>query len=145
MSGYLNVGKGNSVLAFIFYGKENTAMADLSKIPIILWLNGGPGSSSQLGNFMELGPYFLKPTKMAPYEIIKNNYTWMKDFNVLFVDQPVGTGLSYADPSQPNVYCTSMEEVANDFYYALKELYQNGNGCFNKMGILPSQNLIIFG
>lgn len=44
-----------------------------------------------------------------------------------------------------NVYCKSMTEVANDFYYALKELYQNTNGCFKKLGISPSQDVIIFG
>jgi carboxypeptidase C (cathepsin A) len=52
-SGYLKVGKGESALGFIFYGKENVMnQADLSKYPIIIWLNGGPGVTSQIGNFM---------------------------------------------------------------------------------------------
>lgn len=38
-----------------------------------------------------------------------------------------------------------MEEVATDFYAALKELYQNNNGCFKQLNISPSQDLIIFG
>jgi len=145
MTGYLKVGKGNSALGFIFYGRQNTARADLSRYPIILWLNGGPGSSSQLGNFMELGPHFIKPATMSPYEIVKNNYTWVRDYNVLFVDQPVGTGLSYADPNYPSAYCKSMEDVATDFWNALKELYQNNNGCFKRLNFSPSQDLIIFG
>jgi vitellogenic carboxypeptidase-like protein len=145
MSGYLNVNKGGSALAFIFYGRENTPRADLSKYPVIIWLNGGPGSSSQLGNFMELGPYYVNPAHMAPYEIVKNENSWVQDYNVVFVDQPVGTGLSYADPSFDKAYCTSMEEVATDFYAALKELYQNNNGCFKQLNISPSQDLIIFG
>lgn len=120
MSGYLRVGKGNSALGFIFYGREHTSKADLTKYPILIWLNGGPGSSSQLGNLMELGPFWVVPASMAPYEIIRNNHTWVKEYSVLFVDQPVGTGLSYADPTFANVYCKSMTEVANDFYYALK-------------------------
>jgi vitellogenic carboxypeptidase-like protein len=87
---------------------------------------------------------------MAPYEIVRNNYTWAKEYNLLFVDQPVGTGLSYADPDykSPNnksAYCTSMEEVANDFWFALKELYSTSNGCFQQLGISPSQDLFIFG
>lgn len=145
MSGYLKVNKGNSALGFIFYGREHTSRADITKYPIILWLNGGPGSSSQLGNFMELGPNFVVPAHMSPYEIVKNNHTWASEYNILFVDQPVGTGLSYADPAFPNAYCTSMEEVANDFWVALDNLYNNGNGCFKKLNISPSQDLIIFG
>lgn len=94
---------------------------------------------------MELGPYFVKPAAMAPYEIVRNNHTWVKDYNVIFVDQPVGTGLSYADPNFANAYCKSMEDVANDFWKALYELYQTSNGCFNKLGLSPSQDLIIFG
>ncbi len=113
--------------------------------PVVIWLNGGPGSSSQLGNFMENGPFRIQPKNLAPYEIIKNEHTWIKDYNVLFVDQPVGTGLSYADESQTGVYCTSMDEVAKDFYAALKELYTSTNGCFNKLGIKPDHHLVIFG
>jgi carboxypeptidase C (cathepsin A) len=63
----------------------------------------------------------------------------------LFVDQPVGTGLSYADPDFANVYCKSMADVANDFWVALGNLYNNANGCFKKLNFAPSQDLIIFG
>ena len=35
---------------------------------------------------------------MSPYMEL-NNHTWALDYNLLFVDQPVGTGLSYADTS----------------------------------------------
>lgn len=78
MSGYLRVGKGNSALGFIFYGREHTSRSDLTKYPILIWLNGGPGSPSQLGNMMELGPVFIKPGQLSPYELVRNNYTWVK-------------------------------------------------------------------
>ena len=120
-------------------------MDEIKNYPTIIWLNGGPGSSSQLGNFMELGPHFIKPANLAPYEVVKNNFTWIKDYNVIFVDQPVGTGLSFADPNHPNVYCHNMSDVANDFYYALTELYTKSEGCLNKVGITGNHPLFIFG
>lgn len=146
MSGYLNVKKAGSGLAFILYGKEGESRENLKNFPTIIWLNGGPGSSSQMGNFMELGPHFVKPASMAPYAIIKNDYSWVKEYNVIFVDQPVGTGLSYADPDyKPDPYCHNMDDVAADFYYALNELYFNQNGCFNKLGFTGANPLYVFG
>lgn len=58
---------------------------------------------------------------------------------MIFFDQPVGTGLSYADDTFKDVYCSSMDCVAKDFYAALKELYQNPAGCFNLLKISASQ------
>jgi carboxypeptidase C (cathepsin A) len=89
-------------------------------------MNGGPGSSSQLGNFMELGPLWIAADPASTYKIIRNNNSWVKEWNVLFVDQPVGTGLSYADPAIKDPYTHSMDgkyylilDVAQDFYNAL--------------------------
>jgi carboxypeptidase C (cathepsin A) len=38
-----------------------------------------------------------------------------------------------------------MEDVANDFWNALDQLYNNNQGCFNKLKIKGSQDFIIFG
>lgn len=53
--------------------------------PLIIWLQGGPGSSSTgYGNFAELGPFDLS---LEP-----RNSTWIQWANGLFVDNPVGVG-----------------------------------------------------
>lgn len=153
-SGYLTVGKNYSALAYVFYGQKDVRNeAQLRNYPTILWLNGGPGSSSQIGNLQEIGPLQL----VRNFDVIvrQNNYTWANKYNLLFVDQPVGTGLSYADttPGNPNPFVKSMDgnsllylEVAADFYRALYELY-NGKGCFSTLYFsIPASNpLIIFG
>jgi carboxypeptidase C (cathepsin A) len=102
-SGYLTVGKNNSALAFTFYGRKDIQdPSRLRSIPTVLWLNGGPGSSSQLGNLQELGPLLI--IRDNSVRVVQNNYTWALKYNLLFIDQPIGTGLSYADTqsgSQP--------------------------------------------
>lgn len=107
-SGYLSTGRANSALAFIFYGKEGAELPNVKNYPTLIWLNGGPGSSSQLGNLMELGPFWVVPDAAEPYKIVRNNYTWVKEYNVMFVDQPVGTGLSYADTMVADPYVHNM-------------------------------------
>jgi vitellogenic carboxypeptidase-like protein len=134
-SGYMSVKRNQSALAFILYGKANvTNPALLKNYPTLVWLNGGPGSSSQLGNLFELGPVLLKSRSFSDpnaFTLKVNNQSWVQDYNVLFVDNPVGTGLAYADPNDPNAYVTNMTGVATDFYNALLEMYNNPKGCFN--------------
>ena len=109
-SGYLSVNKGNSVLAFTFYGKTDEAdPSKLGNIPTVIWLNGGPGSSSQFGNFNELGPLLVSRATNGGLNITANKYSWASKYNVLFVDQPVGTGLSYADTEVKDVFVKSMD------------------------------------
>src|SRR5690606_25173397 len=47
-------------------------------VPVLLWLQGGPGASSLYGLFVENGP--LKVNKDGSVEM--RNYTWNKDFAV---------------------------------------------------------------
>ncbi|KAG4961217.1 hypothetical protein JHK87_037850 [Glycine soja] len=84
--------------------------------PIILWLQGGPGSSGVgFGNFGEVGPLDanLKP----------RNFTWLRKADLLFVDNPVGTGYSYVEDS--NLYAKTDEEATTDLTTLLVELYNN--------------------
>ncbi|BFZ62054.1 hypothetical protein YB2330_003133 [Saitoella coloradoensis] len=72
--------------------------------PLILWIQGGPGSSSMIGLFKEFGPFDVNDAG----ELIRNPSTWNKHYSLLFVDNPVGTGYSYVNPPG-EVYLTASE------------------------------------
>ena len=60
---------------------------------VVLWLNGGPGSSSFLGWFFEgIGPFSLDPSQTLK----PNPNTWSENVDVLMIDQPAGVGYGVA-------------------------------------------------
>lgn len=85
--------------------------ADPTNDPLILWMTGGPGCSSELAVFYEQGPVIDSPSvgtcarslALAQYRLDANGtvsinpHSWNGVANVLFVDQPAGTGFSYCD------------------------------------------------
>ena len=93
----------------MFYWLFESA-SEPSTDPLVLWLTGGPGCSSELAIFIENGPY--KMDMVGDLEL--NPYSWHKNANMLYVDNPIGTGYSYA--ADPSEYDTSEDQVAADFY-----------------------------
>ena len=60
--------------------------------PFIVWFQGGPGSSGLIGLFFEIGPYDLNLKRDPPEIEWRKVGNWNKNYNLLFIDQPVGTG-----------------------------------------------------
>ncbi|KAL0390046.1 UNVERIFIED_CONTAM: Serine carboxypeptidase-like 51 [Sesamum calycinum] len=82
--------------------------------PVILWLQGGPGASGVgIGNFEEVGPLdtYLKP----------RNSTWLTIADLLFVDNPVGTGYSFVEDTK--LLVKSDDEAAADLTTLLIEVF----------------------
>ncbi|KAF3931058.1 hypothetical protein ABW20_dc0105137 [Dactylellina cionopaga] len=79
---------------------------------LVIWLNGGPGCSSLEGLLQENGPFTWKYGTYLP---VKNQYTWVNLTNMLWIEQPVGTGFSQGDPNIRNE-----EELAAQFLGFLK-------------------------
>jgi carboxypeptidase D len=98
----INTSDPSRALFFVF---QPTVGAPVDEITI--WLNGGPGCSSLEGFFQENGR-FVWATGM--YEPQINPYSWVNLTNMLWVEQPVGTGYSTG-----KVTATSEEEIAEDF------------------------------
>ena len=84
--------------------RSRTADAD----PLLLWMTGGPGYSSELAAFVENGPFTLQKDGT----LVDNPYGWDHGHHVIYVDQPVGTGFSYS--SDPSDDVTSEAAVAGD-------------------------------
>ncbi|KAJ7576927.1 alpha/beta-hydrolase, partial [Mycena floridula] len=105
-------GHPNDTLFFWAFEKEQgsltAAAGEKSEDPWLIWLNGGPGSSSFLGFMTENGPLLVT----EDYSIVKNNFSWDKLADAFWVDQPVGTGYSTADSTG---YVANEDQVGQDF------------------------------
>ncbi|KAF0906797.1 hypothetical protein E2562_012582 [Oryza meyeriana var. granulata] len=88
-SGYLGITSTNS-LYFAFYEATDPVTTPAASVPLLVWLQGGPGSSSLIGNFAELGPYLL----LDSTSLSRNPSRWNRRFGVIFVDNPLGVGFS---------------------------------------------------
>ncbi|XP_076253486.1 venom serine carboxypeptidase-like [Rhynchophorus ferrugineus] len=111
-SGYFNVDKENNASLFFWYFPSAN---DYQNDPVVLWLQGGPGSSSLYGLFIENGPFAVE----SDGSVSLREYSWHKNHSLIFIDQPVGTGFSYTN----NFYVTNQTEVGNHLYDALTQFF----------------------
>ena len=82
----------------IFYWiHECTKCSNISDAPLVVWLQGGPGASSLLGSLFEIGPLRFEEGAAAGSQPSSNPHAWNEKANLVFIDQPFGTGFSYGD------------------------------------------------
>ncbi len=103
---------GNTLFYYLFRARNPAAARTL-----VIWLNGGPGSSSALGMLLENGPYMFN----ASLGLERNPYSWNVFADLLFVDQPAGTGNSLLRDSK--YVCTTEGCVGKNFYAFLTKFY----------------------
>lgn len=69
-------------------------MEDPEDAPVMVWLNGGPGTSSMFGFFVENGPFKVKKRGRIPKLVLRvRKDTWARRHNMLYIDSPVGAGI----------------------------------------------------
>ncbi|KAL4444406.1 hypothetical protein ABPG74_016699 [Tetrahymena malaccensis] len=143
LTGYLNPGFDDPVtgLGFVFYSKINaTTVEQIAQAPTLIWLNGGPGSSSMEGAYFENGPYRVL-SENGTQVIRTNPDAWTNKYNVLYIDQPIAVGFSRAEKDS---YLPHNETVVGQqFYRALLSFY-TGSGCYNNP-LLQQSPLFITG
>lgn len=97
------------------YQGYNSPWEDKS-IPIIIWLEGGPGRSSQFGCHNGVGPLLIDDRNKV------NELQWsISTFgHVMCVDQPAGVGFSYKKNTK---VINNTDEEAHNFINFLYNFY----------------------
>uniref|UniRef100_L7M857 Putative serine carboxypeptidase n=1 Tax=Rhipicephalus pulchellus TaxID=72859 RepID=L7M857_RHIPC len=89
-SGFIKVDKYSNSTFFFLHVKSQ---ADADGKPLLLWLQGGPGKSSLFGQFLENGPLGID----ANGSLFYRNHTVARYMNIIYLDQPSGSGYSFND------------------------------------------------
>jgi len=110
-SGYLDVAVGTQYFFWMFESRSKP-----SSDPLVLWLTGGPGCSSQLALLAENGPCNMAKNGTGT---VKNPYSWTSNANVIWVDQPAATGFSTGLP-----LVHDEDGVAKNMYNFMQEFYK---------------------
>ncbi|ORY40225.1 alpha/beta-hydrolase [Rhizoclosmatium globosum] len=97
-------------LFFWYFPSANKSSTDL-----VLWLNGGPGCSSLYGDFVENGPLMINEDG----SLTANPTSWHNHANILYLEQPLGTGFS----ANMSHFVSSEWELATNVLYFLNGFY----------------------
>ncbi|PHH52536.1 Carboxypeptidase S1 -like protein A [Ceratocystis fimbriata CBS 114723] len=93
ITGYINIPADGNIPEqniFFWYVQARVRTNALS-----LWLGGNPGESALNAFFSGHGPCNVIETSRETLETAANEWGWDRGSNLLFIDQPVGSGLSY--------------------------------------------------
>ncbi|KAM3733863.1 hypothetical protein ACB098_11G170700 [Castanea mollissima] len=89
--GYVTVNKSAGRALYYYFVEAHHSK---NSLPLLLWLNGGPGCSSFTGALVELGPFRVHSDGKTLYT---NKFSWNYAANVLFLESPAGVGFSYSN------------------------------------------------
>ena len=104
----------------LFYWFAQCEEADWKACPTVLWLNGGPGSSSILGMLQEQGPILID----SGGGLIENPFAWTRVANFLVLESPAGVGFSYCKESAEGLPCAPTDDsTAAAAHAALRDFF----------------------
>ncbi|KAL0369612.1 UNVERIFIED_CONTAM: Serine carboxypeptidase 3 [Sesamum angustifolium] len=104
-AGYYKLQHTKDARMFYFFFESRNRTTD----PVVIWLTGGPGCSSELALFYENGPFHITSNLSLAW----NDFGW---------DKPTGTGFSYS--SDDDDIRHDEEGVSNDLYDFLQAFFK---------------------
>ncbi|ESQ42260.1 hypothetical protein EUTSA_v10015901mg [Eutrema salsugineum] len=113
-AGYYSLPHSKSAKMFYFFFESRNNSTD----PVVIWLSGGPGCSSSVALFYENGPFTISGNLSLTW----NDFGWDKVSNLIYVDQPIGTGFSYTSDSSDLRH--DEVGVSNDLYDFLQAFFK---------------------
>lgn len=117
VAGYFKLNRHHTTPGEMFYLYfENRARSD--DAPVVIWLTGGPGCSSEIAVFFENGPFSLTPDG----EVKEREYGWDVEANMIFVDSPLNVGYSYSEDPEDRVF--TEPRVSADLLDFLQEFFK---------------------
>lgn len=129
-SGYIPVGELSGTagqLHYWFIESESNPSED----PVVLWLNGGPGSSSLIGLLTENGQIMTDdetltdPIDGVP-QVFYNPFGWTQKANVVYLESPKGVGFSYCEGAKTAADCVNTDDsTAQDAYEFLVNFFNS--------------------
>ncbi|KAJ0963571.1 hypothetical protein J5N97_028693 [Dioscorea zingiberensis] len=113
-AGYYRLPHSYDARLFYFFFESRNSKKD----PVVIWLTGGPGCSSELALFYENGPFTISNNMSLEW----NDFGWDMASNLIYVDQPTGTGFSYS--SDERDIRQDEKGVSDDLYDFLQEFFK---------------------
>lgn len=95
-AGLLPIDNANPLNQLFFWFFPSTNPVAQENKEIVIWLTGGPGCSSVGELLQENGPMLWVPGTFRP---IANKWSWHHLSNIVWIDQPVGSGFSQGTPT----------------------------------------------
>ncbi|KAL6272469.1 hypothetical protein ACE6H2_023161 [Prunus campanulata] len=134
-AGYITVDEKQQRSLFYYFVEAET---DPASKPLVLWLNGGPGCSSVgIGAFGEHGPF--KPSGDI---LVKNDFSWNRVANMLYLESPAGVGFSYS--ANKSFYGFVNDEITGHYVPQLALLIVQSKLKFNLKAIAIGNPLLDF-